>query len=125
MALTGGFMFVRNPQRFWALAFAVAAVSRLVVTTSYLAVRLLFAVRGVEFGGTPNFDEHNIAAALGFSPVVASIAATSLLILLLVWQFRQVERSSRLLFAPALVLAIGMGNIAWTALAPPVLATAG
>jgi hypothetical protein len=125
MGLAGGWVFFRDRHRLWALAFAVAAVSRLLVTTGYLAVRLLFAVQGRTFSGAPNFDEHNIARALEFSPVTASIAATCFLALLLFWLFRRVERGSRLPFAAALTLAIGIGNVAWPAFAPSVLATTG
>ena len=125
MGLVGGWLFVREGRQLWAFAFAAAAVSRLLVTTGYLAVRLLFAVQGRRFNGTPNFDEHNIARALGFSPVIASIVATGFLALLLFWLFRRVERGSRLLFAFTLTLAIGIGNVAWPALAPSVLATNG
>ncbi|HEX8528297.1 hypothetical protein, partial [Allosphingosinicella sp.] len=120
MGLVGGWLFSRDGRRLWALAFAAAAVSRLLVTTGYLAVRLLFAVQGRRFNGTPNFDEHNIARALGFSPVIASIVATGFLALLLFWLFRRVERGSRLLFAFTLTLAIGIGNVAWPAMAPSV-----
>jgi hypothetical protein len=123
MALAGGFLHSRDRRRLWALAVAVAAASRMLVTTSYLAVRLLVAVLGATFGGTPNFDEHNLAEALGFSPVIISIAATCFLALLLFEMFGRVERSSRTLFAMALVLAIGVGNVSWSTFAPPVLAT--
>ncbi len=68
IALAGGFLFGRDHRRLWALAAAVAAASRILVTTGYLAVRLLLVVLGAKYGGTPNFDEHNIAAALGFPP---------------------------------------------------------
>ena len=125
MGLVGAGLFSRDRRRLWALAFAVAAVSRLLVTTGYLAVRLLFAVQGRTFPGAPNFDEHNIARALGFSPVIASIFATGFLALLLFWLFRRVERGSRLPLAAALALAIGIGNAAWPAFAPSVLATTG
>ncbi len=125
MGLAGGWLFIRDRRRLWALAFAVAAVSRLVVTTGYLAVRLFFAVQGRTFPGAPNFDEHNIARALEFSPVTASIVATGFMVLVLFWLFRRVERGSRLPFAAALALAIGIGNVAWPALAPSVLATTG
>jgi hypothetical protein len=125
MGLIGYWLFVRDGRRLWALAFAAAAVSRLLVTTGYLAVRLLFAIQGRMFNGTPNFDEYNVAEALGFSPVVASLVATGFLAFLLFRLFRRVERGSRLLFAAALTLAIGIGNFAWPALAPSVLATNG
>ncbi len=125
MGLVGAWLFVRDGRRIWALAFAVAAVSRLVVTTGYLAVRLLFAVQGRTFPGAPNFDEHNIARALAFSPVLASIVATGFLVLVLYWLFRRVERGSRFRFAAALTIAIGIGNVAWPALAPSVLAATG
>jgi hypothetical protein len=123
MAIAGGSLFSRNRKRLWALAAAVAAASRMLVTTGYLAVRLLLAVLGTKFGGTPNFDEHNVAAALGFSPVIISIAASGFLALLLFWMFRRMESGSRILFALALGLGIGLGGFAWTTLAPPVLAT--
>lgn len=123
MALAASALFARNPRRLWALAFAAAAVSRLFVTTAYLGVRLLFAIQGREFGGTPNFDEHNVAQALGASSVVVSMLATGFLAFILVWLFRQVERGSRILFFVTLVVAIGIGGIAWAGLAPPVLAS--
>jgi hypothetical protein len=125
MAILAGSLFIGDRRRLWAFAFAIAAVSRLFVTTTYLAVRLLFAVRGTRFGGTPNFDEHNVARALDFSPVVASLIATGFLILILIWLFKRVQRGTRVLFAIALALAITIGNFAWPALAPAVLATNG
>ena len=123
MALIGGGLFVRDRQRLWALAFAVAAVSRTGVTTGYLAIRLFFAIRGLPFGGTPNFDEHSLALATGLSPVVVSIAATAFLAFILFWLLSKVERGSRFLFALALAIGVVAGSIAWAALAPPVLIT--
>jgi hypothetical protein len=125
MGSVGGWLFIRDGRRLWALAFAVAAVSRLVVTSGYLAVRLFFAVQGRAFPGAPNFDEHNVAMALEFPPVAAAGVATGFLALVLFWLFRRVGRGSRLLFAAALALAIGIGNVAWPAFAPSVLATTG
>lgn len=125
MGLVGARLFSRDRRRLWALALAVAAVSRLLVTTGYLGVRLLFALQGRAFSGTPNFDEYNVARALAFSPVIAAGVATGFLVLLLYWLFRWVERGSRLPFAAALTLAIGIGSVAWPALAPSVLATTG
>jgi hypothetical protein len=125
MGLSGGWLFMRERRRLWALAFAVAAVSRLLVTTGYLGVRLFFAVQGRAFPGAPNFDEHNVAMALEFPPVAAAGVATAFLALVLYWLFRRVEWGSRLPFAAALTLAIGIGNVAWPAFAPSVLATTG
>jgi hypothetical protein len=122
-ALAGSYMFSRDRRKLWALAAAVAAVSRMLVTTGYLAIRLVLAVLGVKFGGTPNFDEHHVAVALGFSSVITSMAATGFLALILFWTFRCVERSSRIGFALTLTAAIGLGNVAWPALAPPALAS--
>lgn len=125
MGLIGGALFARDPRRLWALAFAAAAVSRLFVTTGYLGIRLLFAIQGRQFGGTPNFDEHHIATALGVSPLIVSVVATAFLVAVLVWLFRNVGRGSRILFFVALVAGILIGSVAWAALAPPVLASIG
>ena len=123
MSIAGAYLFGKDRRRLWALSFATAAASRFLVTTGYLAVRLLLLLFGRQFEARPNFDEHNVAEALQIPTVALALVATAFLALFLLWLFRRVERGSRMLFALALIAGVGAGGFAWTALAPPVLAT--
>jgi hypothetical protein len=124
MGLAGAMLYGRG-RRLWALAFAVAAISRLAVTTAWLGLRLVFLLLGRPYRGTPNFDEYNLALALGVPPLFTAAAATLFFALLLAWLVRRIPRGRRLAWVLVLALVIVAMNFAWPAVAPPVLATAG
>ncbi len=124
MGLAAAYLYDRR-RRLWALAFAVAAVSRFVVTTAYLGLRLVLFALGRPFPGNPNFDEHNFARAVGIGTELAALGATLFLACLLVWLMRRVEHGRRMLFMLAMAIPIVIANIAWARFAPPVLATVG
>jgi hypothetical protein len=123
MSLIAGMLFVRDPRRLWALAFAIAASSRFLVTSAYLGTRLVILLLGQTFGGNPNFDEYNVARALGIPGEIPAAAATLFLFGLLFWLFRRVEKGRRLIYFLATAAGTVAGGIAWASLAPPVLAT--
>ncbi|HEX8364924.1 MAG TPA: hypothetical protein VF603_06545 [Allosphingosinicella sp.] len=113
-----------GPGRLWALAGAIAAASRLLVTTAFLGMRLLLLVLGRPFQGTPNFDEHNVARALGLPPMLLAAAASLFLVGLYAWLLRRIPRGRRLPFVFASIAGVAAGAVAWTALPPPVLLSA-
>jgi hypothetical protein len=123
MSLIAGALFRRDRRQLWALAFAVAAASRFLVTTFYLGLRLVVLALGLPHSGKPNFDEYNLARALGFPSEIAAAIATLFLFGVLFWLMRQVEKGRRLIYFVAMAAGIVAGNIAWAGLAPPVLAT--
>lgn len=125
MSLVFAALYRRDPRRLWALAAAVAAASRLLVTTAYLGLRLFLLVLGRPYRATPNFDEHNVARALGLPPVLMAAAATLFLIALYVWLLRQVPRDRRFPFVAASIAGVALGAVAWTALPPPLLLSVG
>jgi hypothetical protein len=124
MGLIGAVLFARNPRRLWALAFAFAAVSRFIVTTAWLGLRLLLAALGRPYAGKPNFDEYNLAIALGIPAMLTALAATLILAAFAYWLLRHVPRNRRLVYLIAMTAAAVVGNILWPMLAPGVLATA-
>ncbi|HEX8240299.1 MAG TPA: hypothetical protein VF574_11220 [Allosphingosinicella sp.] len=124
MSLAGALLY-RRGRSLWALAFAFAAASRLIVPTAYLAIRLLFIVLGRPFGGRPVFDEYLLARALGILPELAALAATLFLATFLGWLLRRPEPGRRLLYLLALTAAAFAGNLLWPALAPGTLASTG
>jgi hypothetical protein len=124
MGVAGTLLFSRYPLRLWTLAIAFAAVSRFVVTTAWLGLRLLLAVLGSPYAGRPNFAEHNLAAALGMPATLTALAATFILAAVLYSLLRQVQRDRRLVYLGAMTAAAVIGNILWPMLAPGVLATA-
>jgi hypothetical protein len=125
VTLVAGLLYRGDRDRLWALAIAIAAVSRMFVTTSYLTVRAVLWVTGQPFGGKPNFDEHNVAVALGLPPVLLALVTTIFLFAVVYWLMRAVPRGRRLLFAIALVAGTALGTMAWGSLMPPVLLSVG
>ena len=123
MSLAGALLYRRDPSRLWALAFSIAAASRFGVTTAYLGVRGLLGVLGRPFGGRPNFDEHNVSAALGVPTEPLAIMASLYLAGLLYWLLKRAGRGRRIVFVLAVAAAIVIGNIVWVTFPPPVLAT--
>lgn len=121
MSLAGARLYASDPSRLWALAAAVAAVSRLFVTTAYLAVRIGLAAAGRTYGGNPNFDEANVAVAIGLPVPLLALVGTSFLFGLLYWLLRHIPKGRRLPFGLALVAGISLGIGAWAGLAPAVL----
>lgn len=124
MALVFAALYRSDPRRLWALAGAVAAASRLLVTTAFLGMRLLLLVLGRPFQGTPNFDEHNVARALGLPPMLMAAAASLFLIALYAWLLRRIARGRRLPFVLASIAGVAAGAVAWSVLPPPVLLSA-
>lgn len=122
-ALAAAFLFARRGHPLWALAAAAAAAHRFVVTTGYLLVRLFLLLIDRPYGGTPNFDEHNVADALGWPPAVLAAAGTAFMIGLLVWLMRRVPKGRRLPYFLALTTGIVAGNLLWVAVAPVPLFT--
>jgi hypothetical protein len=125
MGVSAAYLFGRDRRRLWALAAAVAAAIRFLVTTVYLGLRLYFFIAGLRYGGSPNFDEHNAAVALELPNAVFAIPASLFLAALLFWLFRRVERGRRLLYFAALAIGVGAGMILWATLAPVPLLTTG
>jgi cytochrome bd-type quinol oxidase subunit 2 len=123
MSLAGAALYGRDPRRLWALAVAICAASRFIVTSAYLGARLLFLLQGRVYAAHPNFDEHNFAVAAGLPPLLVAAAATLFLFGLIFWLLRRTEKRRRLPFALALAAGIGAGATLWVMLAPPVLAT--
>jgi hypothetical protein len=121
MGLIAARLFARDRSRLWALAFAVAAVSRMVVTTGYLGVRLFKFVLGQPFTNNPNFDEHHVGTAAGIPPILVSAVASAFLFALLYWLLRRVPRGRRILFIIAVTVGIVAGSALWSLLMPPVL----
>src|SRR5687768_12281329 len=60
---------VRRPLPEWALALAITAPLRFLVGGTYLFWVAKAWLENTAFSGTPNFDEYNVALALGRSPV--------------------------------------------------------
>jgi uncharacterized membrane protein len=126
MSVAAAYLFDRDRRRLWALAVAVAAASRFLVTTGYLIIRLFLLVMGIEFGGSPNFDEHNVAQALGLPSPILALAATLFLFALLIWLLRRVERGRRLIYLLATAGGVAAGFLLWVVLAPvPLMTIAG
>ena len=123
MSLAGAIAYKRK-KRLWALALALAASSRIFVTSAYLGLRLLFLTLGRPFGGKPVFDEYSFGRAIGVTPEYVAIAATIFLLGLLYWLFRRVERRRRLPYLLAAAAAIVAGNWLLATYGPPVLASA-
>ena len=123
MTLSAAFLFARRGHPLWALALAVAAGHRFYVTTGYLLLRLLLSLIGRPYGGTPNFDEHNVATALGLPPVALAIAGTIFLFGLLAWLMRRVPKERRFSYVLGLIAGIAAGSLLWEALAPAPLFT--
>jgi hypothetical protein len=123
MALSGALLLRRDTRRLWALAFAVAAISRFLVTTAWLGLRLLLWGLGRPYGGSPNFDEHNLAVTVGVAPELTAAAATLFLSGMLFWFSRQVQSGRRLIYFTVIAAAVVIGNVLWPALAPEVIAT--
>ncbi|HEY5721854.1 MAG TPA: hypothetical protein VIT45_05985 [Allosphingosinicella sp.] len=121
MSLAAGLLYVRNPGRRWALAFAVAAASRLFVAAAWLVLRLVLLVLGRPYGGTPNFDEHNAARALGWPPEIAAMAATLFAVGLVAWLARHLTRGRRIAALAAMAAGIVAANVLWPMVAPGVL----
>lgn len=125
MSLLFAALYKWDTGRLWALAAAVAAASRLLVTTAFLGLRLVLLVLGRPYRATPNFDEHNVARALGLPPVLMAAAATLFLIALYVWLLRHMPRDRRFPFVVASIAGVALGAVAWTVLPPPVLVSVG
>lgn len=123
LCAVGTRLYLRDRSRLWALALAVAAASRLIVSAGYLAIRLFLLVIGRPYGGHPNFDEHVFARAAGVSPDLAAVAATLVLGSVLHLSLRDVGWARRFLYLAALVAAILLANLVWVALAPSTIAT--
>lgn len=123
MSLGAAYLFARPDRPLWALAAAVAAAHRFVVTTGYLLVRLFLALIGQPYRGTPNFDEHVVAEALGFSPIALALMGTGFLVGFLVWLMRKVSKGRRFLYFLALAAGIIAGHLLWATLAPAPLFT--
>lgn len=123
MGLGGAFLYRADARRLWALAFAIAAVSRFLVTTAWLGLRLLLWGMGRPYAGKPNFDEYNMAVAIGVRPELTAIAATLFLAAMLYWLLRRVRKDRRLIYFIVMAAAVLLGNILWPALAPEVLAS--
>jgi cytochrome bd-type quinol oxidase subunit 2 len=125
MSLLFAALYSRDRSRLWALAAAVAAASRLLVTTAFLGLRLFLLLLGRPYRATPNFDEHNAARALGLPPLLMAIAATAFLVALYVWLLRRMPQGRRFPFVIALIAGVVVGGAAWTSLPPPVLVSVG
>lgn len=121
IALLGALLYARDTRRLWALAAALAAVGRMLVTTLYLGVRLQLAVTGQAYEGSPNFDEHNVATGLGMPPPLIALCATAFLFGIVYWLLRVTPRGRRILFSLALVGGLAVGLALWTMVAPEVL----
>ena len=122
MSLWGAVLYKRR-KRLWALALALAAASRFLVTSVYLMMRLVMLALGRPFGGKPVFDEYNLGRALGITPEYVAIAATVFLLGFLWWLLRRIDRRRRLVYLLAAAAAIVAGNWLWATYGPPVLAT--
>ena len=121
MSLAAGLLYVRDPSRLWALAFAVAAVSRLFVTTAWLGLRLMLLALGRPYAGRPNFDEHNVARALGWPTELIAVAATLFALAVLFWLLRRMERGRKVGALLAMGVAIVAANVAWPMVVPGVI----
>src|SRR3982750_2967167 len=51
MGVTGATLYARDRNRLWALAFAAAAINRLLVATAWLGIRLFLLVIGKPYRG--------------------------------------------------------------------------
>jgi len=125
MGAAGAAAYARDRRRVWALAFAGAAISRLLVSTAWLGLRLFLLVIGKPYGGNPNFDEHRVAEALGFSPFVTAVAATLVFAAIFAWLVGRIERGRRLAFTITMAVMVVGANLAWASVAPDPLATTG
>src|SRR3954453_21287024 len=98
MGAGGATLYRRDRHRLWALAFAAAAISRLLVSVAWLGVRLFLLVIGRPYGARPNFDEHALAQACGISPLVTALAAALVFFEIFYWLVRSIERGRRLIY---------------------------
>jgi hypothetical protein len=125
MSLGAAWLYIREPRRLWALALAIAVAGRLLVTTAYLGLRLVLLILGTPYSGQPNFDEYNLARALGITPELVVLAATAFLLGLFYLLLQRLDRGRRILFLIASMAAYALANLLWASYAPPVLATIG
>lgn len=112
----------RSPQHQWAVALAATAPLRFLVGAVYIGARLLTWLQGGS-PGVPNFDEYNLASALGISALPLAALGMVLLFGTWAWLWRQLPRGQRALTAAALAAGTAAGLSLWMGpLGPPLVA---
>lgn len=110
----------RSPRHLWAVALAATAPLRFLVGAVFIGARLLTWLQG-GVPGVPNFDEYNLAKALGISPLPLAAVGAILLFGSWAWLWRRLPRGRRALTAAALAAGTAGGLFLWMGLVGPPL----
>lgn len=110
----------RSQPPLWAIALGATAPLRFLVVGVHLVVKIGMLAMGQQLG-TPNFDEYNAAAGLGWPPEPLYAAVLALLIYAWVKVVRHALRGWRWIGLLALVAGSAVGLALWMNVVGPLL----
>ncbi len=112
---------IRRPGSRWAFALAITAPIRFIVGGTYLFWVGKAWFEEATFQGTPNFDEYNVALALGLSPVWVVAVQTVGLFAYWFWVSIQPRPVARIASVGFVLIGAVIGIVLWMSLIGPAI----